>query len=100
MLCTSATFGAKSKRNRPAGLFKTVTLRHIVGIVFAFATDPVKDQKRRYGVFGDSYVSVVEFSPSVKARSVLVFGQSGDPHSPTLFRSGFALRSWRASHRT
>jgi hypothetical protein len=28
MLCTSATFGAKSKRNRPAGLFKTVAFPH------------------------------------------------------------------------
>jgi acyl-homoserine-lactone acylase len=55
------------------------------GIVFAFAADPVKDQKRRYGVFGDSYVSVVEFSPEIKARSVLVFGESGDPKSPHYF---------------
>jgi acyl-homoserine-lactone acylase len=55
------------------------------GIVFAFAADPVKDQKRRYGVFGDSFVSVVEFSPAIKARSILVFGESGDPKSPHYF---------------
>jgi acyl-homoserine lactone acylase PvdQ len=55
------------------------------GMVFAFAADPVKGQKRRYGIFGDSYVSVVEFSPEIKARSVLVFGESGDPKSPHYF---------------
>jgi acyl-homoserine-lactone acylase len=54
------------------------------GIVFAFYDD-IKGQKRRYGDFGHSYVSVVEFGPEIKARSVLVFGKSGDPKSPHYF---------------
>jgi acyl-homoserine-lactone acylase len=54
------------------------------GIVFAFYDD-IKGQKRRYGDFGHSYVSVVEFGPEIKARSVLVFGESGDPKSPHYF---------------
>lgn len=53
-----------------------------VGIVFNFYTRPEKGQKRRYGVAGHSFVSVVEFGPKVQARSVLVFGVNSDPDSP------------------
>jgi acyl-homoserine-lactone acylase len=53
-----------------------------VGIIYAFYTAPSEGQKRRYGQLGDSFVSVIEFKPKVKARSVLIFGQSGDPSSP------------------
>ena len=53
-----------------------------VGIVNNFYARPEKGQKRRYGVAGTSFVSVVEFGPKVKARSLLVFGQSADPQSP------------------
>jgi len=52
-----------------------------VGIVNNFYTRPVEGQKRRYGVAGTSFVSVVEFGPKVQARSLLVFGQSADPKS-------------------
>lgn len=54
------------------------------GIVFVFGDwAPItKGQKRFYGTFGDTYVSVVEFSSKIKARSVLIFGESGDPKSP------------------
>jgi len=43
---------------------------------------PADGQKRRYGVAGHSFVSVVEFSPEVHARSVLVFGENSDPALP------------------
>jgi len=56
-----------------------------VGIVNNFYTRPVDGQKRRYGVAGTSFVSVVEFGPKVQARSLLVFGQSADPTSPNNF---------------
>jgi len=56
-----------------------------VGIVNNFYTRPVAGQKRRYGVAGTSFVSVVEFGPKVQARSLLVFGQSADPKSPYNF---------------
>lgn len=56
-----------------------------VGIVNNFYTRPIKGQKRRYGVAGTSFVSVVEFGPKVQARSLLVFGQSADPKSPYNF---------------
>ncbi|MDQ4121379.1 MAG: penicillin acylase family protein [Acidobacteriota bacterium] len=52
------------------------------GAVFTFYADDVKGQKRRYGVAGNSYVSVVEFAPKVRGFSIHVFGASGDPQSP------------------
>ena len=52
------------------------------GIVFNFYARPENGQKRRYGVAGHSFVSVVEFAPEVQARSVLVFGENSDPQSP------------------
>ncbi|HKF05528.1 MAG TPA: penicillin acylase family protein, partial [Candidatus Sulfotelmatobacter sp.] len=56
-----------------------------LGIVFAFWSNPEKDQKRMYGSFGGAYVSVIEFGQEIKARSVAVFGESGDPKSPHYF---------------
>jgi len=63
-----------------------------LGIVFNFyprsddSPVPVAPgNRRRYGASGNSYVSVVEFGPRVRARSIVYFGQSGDPHSPHYF---------------
>ncbi len=56
-----------------------------VGIVFNFYARPEKDQKRRYGVAGHSFISVVDFGPEVQARSILVFGENSDPSSPHYF---------------
>jgi len=56
-----------------------------VGMVFNFYAPAAKGQKRRYGTAGHSYVSVVEFGPTVRALSVLQFGQSHDPQSPHYF---------------
>ena len=51
------------------------------GAVFTLYAAPARGQKRRYGVAGASYVSVVEFGPKVRALSIHTFGASGDPHS-------------------
>jgi acyl-homoserine-lactone acylase len=51
------------------------------GAVFTFYAAPVRGQKRRYGVAGGTYISVVEFGPAVRALSVHTFGSSGDPKS-------------------
>jgi acyl-homoserine-lactone acylase len=59
-----------------------------LGVVNNFYTRPEKGQKRRYGVAGTSFVSVVEFGPQVRARSLLVFGQNADPKSPYHFDQG------------
>lgn len=52
------------------------------GAVFTLYAAPERGQKRRYGVAGGSYVSVVEFAPRVRALSIHTFGASGDPKSP------------------
>lgn len=57
----------------------------VAGSLFTFSTRRDAGQKRRYGVSGNSYLAVVEFSPRVRARSLLVFGQSADPKSPHFF---------------
>ena len=51
------------------------------GAVFTFYAAPIRGQKRRYGVAGASYISVVEFGPRVRALSIHTFGASGDPKS-------------------
>jgi acyl-homoserine-lactone acylase len=51
------------------------------GAVFTFYATPERGQKRRYGVSGGTYISVVEFGPQVRALSVHTFGASGDPKS-------------------
>jgi acyl-homoserine-lactone acylase len=63
-----------------------------VGIVFNFYQQRgngkpavAAGSKRHYGFLGDSYVAVVEFGPKVRARSIVYFGQSGDPRSPHYF---------------
>jgi penicillin amidase len=56
-----------------------------VGVVYTFYVRRQRGQKARYGVAGNSFVSVIEFGPKIKANSVLVFGQSADPESPHYF---------------
>ena len=52
-----------------------------IGIVFNFYSPEAAGQKRRYGIAGHSFVSVVEFGPQVQARSILQFGQNADASS-------------------
>ena len=51
------------------------------GAVFTFYASEAVGQKRRYGVAGGTYISVVEFGPKVRALSIHTFGASGDPKS-------------------
>jgi acyl-homoserine-lactone acylase len=51
------------------------------GAVFTLSTAPGAQKHRRYGVHGDTYVSVVEFGATTRALSVMTFGESGDPGS-------------------
>jgi len=55
------------------------------GTVFTYYAQPVPGQKRRYGVAGGTYVSVVEFGPTVRRLAVHTMGASGDPKSPHYF---------------
>jgi acyl-homoserine-lactone acylase len=56
-----------------------------IGIVFNFYSPVARGQKRRYGIIGHSFVSVVEFGPQPRALSLLQFGQRHDPASPHYF---------------
>ncbi len=47
--------------------------------------NPAGRGARHYAVHGATYVSVVEFGPTVRAESVHIFGASGDPRSPHYF---------------
>ncbi len=54
-----------------------------LGIIFVFNSRKIGN--KQYGMSGNSYVSVVEFGPRVRARSIVFFGQSSDPASPHYF---------------
>jgi acyl-homoserine lactone acylase PvdQ len=54
------------------------------GSVFTFHTE-TGSTGVRYGQHGNSFMKVIEFGPTVRGRSLLVFGQSGDPDSPHFF---------------
>jgi penicillin amidase len=56
-----------------------------IGIIFNFYSPEARGQKRRYGIAGHSYASVVEFGPQVQAHSILQFGQRHDPASKHYF---------------
>jgi acyl-homoserine lactone acylase PvdQ len=56
-----------------------------LGVVFNFYARPQEGQKRRYGVAGHSFVGAVELGPQAKLKTILQFGESGDPASPHWF---------------
>ena len=51
------------------------------GALASFRAERQPGTKRYYGFHGNSFVAVVEFGQRVKARAVMVGGQSGDPAS-------------------
>ncbi len=55
------------------------------GLVFTFTAPAPRDTKRQYGTAGNSYVAVVEFGKTPQARSIVTFGQSGNPQSKHFF---------------
>jgi acyl-homoserine-lactone acylase len=52
------------------------------GSLASFGARAYKGSKKIYGTSGNSFVAVVEFGDSVRARAVTAGGQSGDPKSP------------------
>jgi acyl-homoserine lactone acylase PvdQ len=56
-----------------------------LGVVFNFYTRPQEGQKRRYGLAGHSFVGAVELAEQPRAKTILQFGESGDPASPHWF---------------
>ena len=51
------------------------------GSLAAFEAKPHNGTKKYYGTSGNSFVAVVEFGDSVRARAVTAGGESGDPAS-------------------
>jgi acyl-homoserine-lactone acylase len=78
-----ATPGRKQRRSfsRQSPSFAIPGVSGGAGAVFTFYATPERGQKRRYGVAGGTYVSVVEFAPKVRGLSVHVFGASGHPEN-------------------
>jgi len=54
----------------------------IWGSLASFAARPYPDTKKWYGSSGNSFLAVVEFADSVRARAVTAGGESGNPGSP------------------
>jgi acyl-homoserine-lactone acylase len=52
------------------------------GSLASFGARAYPGTKKRYGTSGNSFVAVVEFGPTVRARAVSAGGESGDPKSP------------------
>jgi acyl-homoserine-lactone acylase len=56
-----------------------------LGSIFTYNATPFGSAAPRWGRSGNSFVKVVAFGPTVRARSILNYGQSGDPASPHFF---------------
>jgi len=52
------------------------------GSLASFGARTYPGTRRMYGTSGNSFVAVVEFGDSVRARAITAGGQSGDPSSP------------------
>ncbi len=52
------------------------------GSLASFGARPYKGSKKLYGTSGNSFVAVVEFGKTVRAKAVTAGGESGDPSSP------------------
>ena len=52
------------------------------GSLASFGARPYPSTKKWYGSSGNSFVAVVEFGDSVRAKAVTAGGESGDPRSP------------------
>ncbi|MBX6333594.1 MAG: penicillin acylase family protein, partial [Gemmatimonadaceae bacterium] len=66
-----------SKPSIPVGFTSSVW-----GSLAAFGARPYPGTKKWYGTSGNSFVAVVEFGDSVRARAVTAGGESGHPESP------------------
>ena len=54
----------------------------IWGSLASFGARPYKGSKKIYGTSGNSFVAVVEFGKTLRARAVTAGGESGNPSSP------------------
>ncbi|HLW82001.1 MAG TPA: penicillin acylase family protein [Candidatus Acidoferrales bacterium] len=52
------------------------------GSLASFGARPYPNTKKWYGTSGNSFVAVVDFGKTIRARAVTAGGESGDPSSP------------------
>jgi acyl-homoserine-lactone acylase len=52
------------------------------GSLASFGARSYKTSKKMYGTSGNSFVAVVEFGPTLRAKAVTAGGESGNPSSP------------------
>jgi acyl-homoserine-lactone acylase len=52
------------------------------GSLASFGARSYRGSRKIYGTSGNSFVAVVEFGPTVRAKAVTAGGESGDPQSP------------------
>ena len=52
------------------------------GSLASFGARPYKGSKKIYGTSGNSFVAVIEFGKTVRAKAVTAGGESGNPSSP------------------
>lgn len=68
-----------------------------MGVVFTQYYTPsmfvpfVRETRKRYGVVGATYMSVIEFGDRIQAASLIQYGSSSDPKSPHYFDQGKLL---------
>lgn len=58
------------------------------GMLPSYNSKSFPGTKKRYGVSGNSFVCAVEFGKTIKAKSLLAGGESGDARSPHFFDQG------------
>jgi len=57
-----------------------------LGVVFNTYYTPITlERRQQFGVVGHSFVGVYEFGDKIQAKTILQFGESGDPKSPHFF---------------
>ena len=57
----------------------------LVGSILTASSERPPGARRRYATFGNTYVAVMELGDPIRARTVVPYGQSGDPSSPHFF---------------
>ncbi len=58
------------------------------GMLPSYTSKTFPGTNKRYGVHGNSFICAVEFGKTIKARSLLAGGESGDPQSKHFFDQG------------
>ncbi|HET9430026.1 MAG TPA: penicillin acylase family protein, partial [Chitinophagaceae bacterium] len=58
------------------------------GMLPSFSSQTFPNTKKRYGIYGNSFICAVEFGKKIKAKSLLAGGESGMPGSKHFFDQG------------